>query len=273
MTESEAHTRSTLTTVTIVRNDAVGLRATLDSVLVQSNPPEQIIVIDGASTDDTQHVIDEYREHIDVLVSEPDSGIYEAMNKGRSRATEDYLVFLNAGDTLPDSEVFDDVSSFATVADALYFGRTTVRGDNASWTWPNESVTAGTFRSWLRTHTPGHQATYYPRRVYTSLSINTRIPISGDTDYTRRAMRIAEDALFLDRVVARFELGGVSSQAKSYPLVMKHMRDRALVTYRHFPLGLLRAILAVISLNARFLLGQLTGKSFHKVLSGVRRHR
>lgn len=85
--------------VTVVRNAVNSIEATLQSVLSQDYPAIEYIVIDGRSTDGTLAVIERYRDRIARLRSEPDAGIYDAMNKGASLATGDWIIFMNAGDT------------------------------------------------------------------------------------------------------------------------------------------------------------------------------
>lgn len=94
----------TLSIITINRNNAEGLRKTIESVVTQTDNDFEYIIIDGASTDDSVDIIKEYAEHpeygkkITYWVSEPDSGIYNAMNKGINIATGKYLHMLNSGD-------------------------------------------------------------------------------------------------------------------------------------------------------------------------------
>ena len=94
--------------VTITYNAARTLQRTLDSVACQTYADIEHLVIDGASKDDTVAIAERYQQHSThtvVIQSEPDRGLYDAMNKGLQKATGDYLVFLNAGDTLyaPDT--------------------------------------------------------------------------------------------------------------------------------------------------------------------------
>lgn len=83
--------------VTIVRNNASQIRETMDSVLNQGFPDLEYIVIDGASTDGTVREIEAYGDRLAAFVSEPDGGIYDAMNKGIARATGDVIGLINAG--------------------------------------------------------------------------------------------------------------------------------------------------------------------------------
>lgn len=98
-----------LSIITINRNDTSGLERTVRSVDSQSFRDFEYIVIDGASTDGSIDIIRQNEGCIDYWVSEPDSGIYAAMNKGISRATGDYLYFLNSGDVFVADSVLQDV--------------------------------------------------------------------------------------------------------------------------------------------------------------------
>lgn len=98
-----------LSIITINYNNAVGIEATIKSVITQSYRDFEYIVIDGGSSDGSRKIIEEYTEKIDYWVSEPDKGIYNAMNKGILRAKGEYLLFINSGDTLHDDEVLEKV--------------------------------------------------------------------------------------------------------------------------------------------------------------------
>ncbi|MDR3058175.1 MAG: glycosyltransferase [Prevotella sp.] len=98
-----------LSIITINYNNSSGLRDTIQSIISQSYADFEYLVIDGNSTDGSKEIIEEYSDKINYWVSEPDSGIYNAMNKGIKKATGDYLLFINSGDTLYDNEVLAKV--------------------------------------------------------------------------------------------------------------------------------------------------------------------
>lgn len=100
-----------LSIITINRNDKHGLEKTVQSIITQSFKDYEFIVIDGNSADGSIGIIKQYEPHIDYWVSEPDSGIYNAMNKGIRKATGDYLYFLNSGDVFASKEVLNEVFS------------------------------------------------------------------------------------------------------------------------------------------------------------------
>lgn len=94
-----------LSIITINYNNAAGLQKTIESVVAQTSADFEYIVIDGGSTDGSTEVIRRYEDKITYWVSEPDRGIYHAMNKGILQATGEYCHFLNSGDYLVDKDV------------------------------------------------------------------------------------------------------------------------------------------------------------------------
>lgn len=98
-----------LSVITINLNNKDGLRSTLESIVNQIFIDYELIVIDGASTDGSIDVIKEFENKINYCISEPDAGIYNAMNKGITFSNGDYLYFLNSGDKLISESVFSDI--------------------------------------------------------------------------------------------------------------------------------------------------------------------
>ena len=90
--------------ITVTYNAADTIEDTIQSVISQTYHHVEYIIIDGASKDNTLDIINRYQEHITCLVSEPDRGLYDAMNKGMQLATGDYLCFLNAGDSFHEDD-------------------------------------------------------------------------------------------------------------------------------------------------------------------------
>ena len=98
-----------ISVITVVRNAAGELEKTIKSVLGQDYPLIEFIVIDGASSDGTVEVIWTYAGQMDCWISEPDQGIYDAMNKGLAKATGEWVIFMNAGDVFFNSQVLSSV--------------------------------------------------------------------------------------------------------------------------------------------------------------------
>lgn len=97
-----------LSIITVNLNNRDGLQKTIDSVVAQTYKDFEWIVIDGGSTDGSKELIEQYADHFAYWVSEPDKGIYNAMNKGIKVANGEYLQFLNSGDFLRDDNVLMD---------------------------------------------------------------------------------------------------------------------------------------------------------------------
>lgn len=98
------HVHPKFSIITVTYNTGAVLEDTIQSVITQTYRNVEYIIVDGDSKDHTLDIINRYREHIHTLVSEPDKGLYDAMNKGIRLATGDYLCFLNAGDELHEDD-------------------------------------------------------------------------------------------------------------------------------------------------------------------------
>ncbi len=98
-----------ITIITVVRNAAADLEKTMRSVAGQDYSPVEYIVIDGGSTDGTVEVIKSHAEHVAYWVSEPDKGIYDAMNKGLAKASGEWVNFMNAGDVFFSEKVLTGI--------------------------------------------------------------------------------------------------------------------------------------------------------------------
>ena len=100
----------TLTIITVCLNSEAVIEPTLRSILRDKPAELEYIVIDGASTDAPLDILGRYEQGIDILLSEPDDGIYDAMNKGTRLASGDYVLYLNAGDLLHEAFSLDGVT-------------------------------------------------------------------------------------------------------------------------------------------------------------------
>jgi glycosyltransferase involved in cell wall biosynthesis len=111
--------KPSISVITVTRNSAAVIEPTLRSVLAQDYPNLEYLVIDGASTDGTADIIRKYSAKIDTFVSEPDRGVYDAMNKGVRLAQGDYLLYMNAGDVFTADDVLGRLAGQAD-ADVVY---------------------------------------------------------------------------------------------------------------------------------------------------------
>lgn len=197
----------TFSIVTITYNAASVLAPTLDSVLMQNYPHVEHIIIDGASTDDTVAIAKAYQqrsdeaenEHIVRIQSEPDDGLYDAMNKGLQQATGDYIVFLNAGDRFPKADTLDKVVLAAVVGDgeehpAVLYGDTDIIDEKGNFLYhrrlsPSERLTWRSFRYGMLVC---HQAFYARLDIARLLLFDTSYRYSADVDWCIRVMKEGE---------------------------------------------------------------------------------
>lgn len=105
----DAKQKNRVTVITVVYNSASYIKDTLESFISQSWENKELVVIDGGSTDGTVDIIKSYSENIAYWCSEPDKGIYDAMNKGIDKATGEWITFLNSGDVFADADVLENV--------------------------------------------------------------------------------------------------------------------------------------------------------------------
>ena len=118
------HLHPKFSIITVTYNAGKVLEDTIQSVITQTYKNVEYIIVDGKSTDSTMDIVNRYREHIHTIVSEPDKGLYDAMNKGIDLATGDYLCFLNAGDELHEDDtlqlIVHSLSGEKELPDVIY---------------------------------------------------------------------------------------------------------------------------------------------------------
>lgn len=201
--------------ITVAFNAAHTIADALESVAAQTHPDIEHIVIDGASTDGTLDVIKRYGKRVARLVSEPDRGIYDAMNKGLRLATGDVVGFLNADDVYADTGVLARVSASmeAERLDALFGDAEFVnpdRPDRPLRRYRSERFHPGRIAwGWM----PAHPTLFLRRQVYERFGLfRTDYRIAGDFELVARMFH--EDTLkyrHVPEVLVRMLTGGVST--------------------------------------------------------------
>ena len=193
----------TITYVTVTYNAADVLQRTLDSVLAQDYPDIVHLIIDGASTDGTQEMVNDYIEgsndsgngHRIQLMSEPDKGIYDAMNKGLRSLDGDYVCFLNAGDFLPASDTVSRIAAaVAESAPAVLYGDTDIVDAEGRFLHhrrlaPPENLTWKSFRHGMLVC---HQAFYARTDFAIATPYDQQYRYSADVDWCIRIMKAAD---------------------------------------------------------------------------------
>jgi glycosyltransferase involved in cell wall biosynthesis len=206
-----------ISVITAVYNNRDTIAQALDSVLAQTHPDVELIVIDGGSTDGTLAVLQGYDDRLAVLVSEPDRGIYDALNKGIARASGEVVGFLHSDDLFADAAVLARIgATFADPAvDAAYGDLLYVSKDDPSRvvrTWRSAAFSpARLARGWM----PAHPTFYVRRAVYETLGgYDTRYRIAADYDCILRFLgKGGIRAAYIPQVLVKMRVGGASNRS------------------------------------------------------------
>lgn len=186
----------------VALNCAETIRLVLDSIVNQSYKNIELIIVDGCSTDGTLNVLNEYSEHISLLVSEKDNGIYDAMNKVCSLASGDWLIFLGCDDVLLDA--LTDIAKKLNKHEAVYYGDAILKSSGA--------VHAGKFSKLkLIQKNICHQSIFYPEAVYKNYSYSLDYPWLADYQYNIKLAGDGVPLIYTGVVVSIFNDKGGSS--------------------------------------------------------------
>lgn len=201
--------------ITPVYNDS-RIQRCIESILQQQDtPPLEMIVVDGGSTDETVDVIASFEDEIDILIQEPDDGIYDAMNKGIDAASGDVVGILNADDRYNDKYVLRDVWQRLTDtgADACYGDLVYVdENDEVIRYWNSGEFTRRRMQlGWM----PPHPTLFLRRKLYERYgTFDTSLEIAADYELILRLfMKHEIDVTYLDRVLVRMATGGKSNES------------------------------------------------------------
>ncbi len=252
--------------ITCTYNASEVLQRTLDSVMSQTWGQIEHIIVDGASKDSTMAMAEAYRrrsaeeetEHDIIIKSEPDRGLYDAMNKGLQLATGDYVVFLNAGDVLPTDETLENISNDVNERSdgrlpAVLYGDTNIVDNNGELLRPRRLVPPDdlSWRSFRHGMLVCHQAFYVRTDIAKAEPYNLKYRFSADVDWCIRVMKRAEKEglplLRLPEVVVNYLDGGMTNKNHRASLI-----ERFNVMSHHY--GLMSTILMHIWFVARAVL-------------------
>lgn len=193
MNKRYPHPKFTIITVTF--NAAKVLEETIQSILSQSYKNVEYIIVDGQSKDGTLQITDKYKKWIHCLISEPDKGLYDAMNKGIRIATGDYLCFLNAGDKFHDTHTLQSIVHSLKeneLPDVLY-GETAIVDHNGKFLHMRRLSTPQTlnWKSFKKGMVVCHQAFFAKRELAVQEPYSLSYRFSADFDWCIRIMKRA----------------------------------------------------------------------------------
>lgn len=225
-----------ITIITVVYNGHKTIEQTIKSVCDQTRPPDEYIIIDGKSTDETLKIVLEYQKMHPFIkvISEKDKGIYDAMNKGISLSSGSWLCFMNADDKFHDDKILEYVEN--KIIDTnnqikLLYGIAKLIDSQL-----NVSFLKGkkvSLQDFYWNQPIVHQATFFKRDVFEDIGYYEEALIGvGDYEwYVRFFCEFDESkALFVEKTIADFSMGGITSD-----ILWQNFRDRRNIAKKYFP--------------------------------------
>lgn len=211
--------RPTISIITAVMNNAVGLLQTIQSIRQQTYQPLEYIVVDGGSTDNTLSVIQDNQDIITHWISEPDKGISDAFNKGLSLSSGDYINFQGAGDCFYQPTSIENLFTQETLLPVLLCGqvmRTTLLGEPL-WVAPKTIPLQFKRQSLLWKLTLPHQGLFTHRSFFDKWGrFDTNVQYAMDYEILLRAYHDFPSTVVKPVIVANWKAGGVGTdQIKS----------------------------------------------------------
>ncbi|TFH20048.1 MAG: glycosyltransferase [Bacteroidia bacterium] len=200
-----------ISVITVVFNDAIHIGKTIESVLNQSYSPVEYIIVDGKSTDGTLKAIAAY-QGIHKVISEPDQGLYDAMNKGLKEATGEYVWFLNSGDQIYGPDTMERMMEGLEVLPDIIYGGTLIIDEAQNEIGdrrlkPPDQLSWKSFRKGMLVC---HQSFIVKRALAPDYNLEYRL--SADIDWSIRAAKNSGHIRNSGLVLSRFMEGGLTDQ-------------------------------------------------------------
>lgn len=198
-----------LSIITVNLNNKKGLLNTIKSVNSQSYKDFEWIIIDGGSTDGSKEIIEKYQDRFSFWCSEPDKGVYNAMNKGIIHSKGEWVQFLNSGDCLFDANTLKNVFSMWHNSDILYGNAIVeINGEKVFRSYPKELSL-----SYIIDHPINHQASFYKRCLYQEKMFDEENTVISDYIYLLELALKGKKFEYVDMIIATTEEGGLSSRS------------------------------------------------------------
>ena len=210
-----------LSIISICLNEKERMEQTILSVLDQSFKDYELIIVDGGSTDGTLDVIRKYQDRISVFISEKDTGIYNAMNKGIRRSSGEYLLFLNGGDRLYAGDILAKVFCEPRDADIIY-GNELFQKEDYQYVWDFSNVIVNRFH----TGPMPHACSFIRKRLFDAHGLyDESYYVAGDQAFfVREICRHKARTQFVPFIIAAANMYGRSCDPQNLPLIEKEKR-------------------------------------------------
>lgn len=212
--------------ITVVYNAIDSLEETILSVINQNFDDFEFIIIDGGSTDGTLDIIKKHQDQITLWISEPDSGIYDAMNKGICKAKGDFIYFLGGDDLLYSESVLEKISSRLKDNKKVYYGNVHFKKRNI--------IYDGKFNALkIVTRNISHQSIFYPKHIFKNYIYDTKYKIFADYELNLKLYGNSSYSFeYIPLTIALFNDKGISG---SNALDINFENDRLKIIKNNFP--------------------------------------
>jgi glycosyltransferase involved in cell wall biosynthesis len=219
-----------LSIITINFNNAVGLQKTMESVFNQTDTTIEYIVIDGGSNDGSKEYIEKHATKLRYWISETDKGIYNAMNKGIVKAKGTYLLFLNSGDYLADTNVIKNIIKYLKLGIDILYGNLLLGEEKQIMKFPEKLKF-----SYLHNNFLPHPSSFFKKSLFKKgFMYNEKYKISSDWEFfICNICKYNSSYKYIDYTITVFDLTGISSNIK-FKEIMRLERHEILK--EHFPL-------------------------------------
>lgn len=201
--------------ITVTYNAEMSIERCIKSVIAQNYHNIEYIVVDGASADNTLQILDQYKKYINLLISEPDKGMYDALNKGISRATGNVIGILNADDYFASDDILTKIAEvFKDPEVDILYGNLDFVDPNETIIrkWRTKAYKRGSFSwGWM----PAHPTFYCRRSLFNNLGFySLEYGTAADYELMLRFMHDKNiNAYFLDKVMVKMQTGGMSNKS------------------------------------------------------------
>lgn len=203
--------------ITVTFNAQSVIESTLQSVADQTYPNIEIVMIDGASTDDTVKIVEKFSAYIGTLISEKDRGIYDAMNKGIQQAKGEWLFFLNAGDYFYNNTVIEDILQKKNIAEkVLIYGK--IKAANHASGVDFIRGNAVSIQDCYKGISILHQAAFIKKEMFNYIGYyDARMRIAADAKWFSLFFikGLGQQAMFVDNIICLVDMKGASSTNKT----------------------------------------------------------
>ncbi len=193
--------------ITVVYNDVSHIEETINSVLSQVYTDVEYLIIDGGSNDGTLNLIEKYQSRLSYFISERDSGIYDAMNKGIHQAKGDWLLFLNSGDILSNEHILLSVKDLLDENTTIAYGDVRATSEEIEYQF---DVKAGLAKGLLDNMVMNHQSCFIKRDWHLKNNYNLNYKIASDYHFMLRSFLAGRSFKYFPITISVISTGGLS---------------------------------------------------------------